>query len=301
MQSLLPPLASVILRKSSLLTFFVLLVALLQGCGAAEEVPDPNAGGNSPVIESDVILGGLLYDHWIDEPGFKGKLVPTGVNPLWLSGAGNPQGPEGNAVKTWRCKQCHGWDYKGVDGAYGSDPTSPNYSKFGAIFEGRLGIREKSIEEISTYLTNGFLVTDPVTRIQEARHNFGEWLPQASIAALAAFVKEGVIETDQYISKLPSGGQVGPDHLNMGEELYIGTGRCSECHGEDGLGQEGVDLGDVAREDPWEVLHKIRFGSAGSNMPSALEAGLSNEDAAAILGHAMTFEPVAPAPAPVAP
>jgi len=38
------------------------------------------------------------------------------TSPLWATQSSNTR----SGKDTWRCKECHGWDYMGVDGAYGS-------------------------------------------------------------------------------------------------------------------------------------------------------------------------------------
>jgi thiosulfate dehydrogenase len=57
-----------------------------------------------------VAKGALLYDNWPLEA-------------LVLIGKTHPSYPAEGKVKgdsTWRCKECHGWDYKGKAGAYSS-------------------------------------------------------------------------------------------------------------------------------------------------------------------------------------
>ena len=49
---------------------------------------------------------------------------------------------------------------------------------------------------------------------------------------------------------------------------------CSVCHGFDGKALNFKDeatpefIGTVAKDNPWETLHKIRFGQPGQNMPA---------------------------------
>src|SRR3990170_8788091 len=57
--------------------------------------------------------GGRLYDTWWKEADVA---EPISDQPLWASQTTNTRsGPD-----TWRCKECHGWDYLGAAGAYGS-------------------------------------------------------------------------------------------------------------------------------------------------------------------------------------
>src|SRR3989337_2040312 len=65
----------------------------------------------SKYATADASRGGLLYDK-----GWKvnGVAEPTGNHPLY------PTVGQKSGADTWRCKECHGWDNKGKDGAYSS-------------------------------------------------------------------------------------------------------------------------------------------------------------------------------------
>ncbi|MHC5004711.1 MAG: hypothetical protein ACYTJ0_16480, partial [Planctomycetota bacterium] len=66
-------------------------------------------GGAAGVL--DPIRGGMIYDKWWAVLALP---EPEGDHPLYP-----PDGPRSGST-TWRCKECHGWDYKGADGAYSS-------------------------------------------------------------------------------------------------------------------------------------------------------------------------------------
>ncbi len=78
-------------------------------------------------IESSIARGGLLYDKWF-------KVVkaetPATAHPSYPA-EGKYRGKKG---ADWRCKECHGWDYMGKDGAYSK----------GKHFTGIVGIRALS-------------------------------------------------------------------------------------------------------------------------------------------------------------
>ncbi|MGE5123820.1 MAG: hypothetical protein ACM3H7_04830, partial [Acidobacteriaceae bacterium] len=81
-----------------------------------ENIPIPGAvpiGEGEPTSSSSASRGGRLYDNWWVEAGVD---EPTSDQPLWASQTTNTR----SGSDTWRCKECHGWDYKGADGAYGS-------------------------------------------------------------------------------------------------------------------------------------------------------------------------------------
>ena len=301
MQSkLISPSTLALLRsRGSFIAWMVFLVAMLQGCGAAEEVPAGSGTGPGATVIASIVRGGLLYDHWMDATATP---APDGLNPLWAYGAGDPTGPGGPTApkpeKSWRCKQCHGWDYKGKEGAY--DDKSSNFTGFGGI----LDAKNLTAAEVEDKLNNGFsLIKDPVTAEEEVVHNFGGLLSAENIKDLTAFiVSGGVLDTDNYITVLPKGQPiVSGGHATRGKDLYTvqrkstaPNGDCSQCHGDNGVSAvtPALKLGELSREDPWEVLHKIRFGQAGDespSMPSLLESGLTDQDAADILAHAMTL------------
>jgi len=104
------------------ITLAVLLLAIV-GVGCAQPSPTAAPTAVPPPTEvpqpTEVIIsgsaseGGRLYDKWWKEAEID---EPTGDQPQWATQSTNTRsGPD-----TWRCKECHGWDYKGVDGAYSS-------------------------------------------------------------------------------------------------------------------------------------------------------------------------------------
>jgi mono/diheme cytochrome c family protein len=226
--------------------------------------PPPGGGTNPPSgSDADIIArGGRLFDNWISETGAP---VPPTDNPTWalqaFSGGTNTR----TGADTWRCKECHGWDYKGVFGVYG-DPTSSHYTGFGGI----LGT-EKTEAEIVDYLTTGFVHAASGATV----HSFDSLIQPADMAALAKFIKLGMIDTNTYIG--PSGIINGsPQDFANGADLYsfkgfgVVNGNCALCHDLDGRGEPGVILGLVANENPWETLHKVRFGQPNTAMPALI-------------------------------
>jgi thiosulfate dehydrogenase len=206
-----------------------------------------------------------MYDSWwtaidVDEP--------TGDHPLWATQSTNERtGPD-----TYRCKECHGWDYRGADGAYGSG------SHFTG-FTGVLGSSNKSTDELTTALTTG-------------DHDFSE-LGDEALTALVAFLQEGMADYGQFIdadSKTIIGGD-----LDNGEDRFQGT--CAACHGTDGRtlnfgsDEEPVYVGTLALDNPWETFHKARFGHPGSDpeMPSTLDLGWSIQDVRDVIAYAQTL------------
>ncbi len=102
---------------------------------------NPVEAGDVSEMSSDaynkISNGGLLYDNLAKVAGVKTE----GTHP------GYPAEGKKSGASTWRCKECHGWDYKGKDGAYAS----------GSHFSGIKGIRDfagKAPADIMKILVN---------------------------------------------------------------------------------------------------------------------------------------------------
>jgi thiosulfate dehydrogenase len=192
--------------------------------------------------------GGILYDNWPAELGI--KLDRT--HPAY-PGKGRQKGET-----TWRCKECHGWDYRGKDGQYGK----------GSHYTGITGIRD-------------FVYKDPksiVKILMDKTHAFEGLIPEEGLEALSLFVTYGQVAVDIYIDP-ETGKSIG--YTAGGGRIFLNT--CVKCHGEDGKGMNLGDeknpqyIGTVANENPWEVLHKIRWGHPGTQMVSLLFLGLNDQ------------------------
>ena len=60
--------------------------------------------------ESAIARGGRLYDKWFAE---NKATKPADDHPSYAN-----KGGQYGKDTSWRCKECHGWDYRGKDGAY---------------------------------------------------------------------------------------------------------------------------------------------------------------------------------------
>jgi thiosulfate dehydrogenase len=214
----------------------------------------------------DIARGGQLYDNWalaLDRE---------------LPGESHPSYPpvgrrEGGT--TWRCKECHGWDYMGEDGAYGR----------GGHFTGVKGIRRmvgRPVEDIVRIFTD------------ETHRYTTEMLPEPAMRKLALFVSKGQIGMDQYIDRSTKRAR---GDLRRGASFFQTI--CAICHGFDGaemiskretelavFGDRGF-LGTIANTNPWETLHKIRNGQPGVGMV-ALRV-LNTQDQVDVLAYMQTL------------
>lgn len=240
----------------------------------------PAARAEGETSQEDIIQGAILYDNWFAALGVD---APPGDMPIWSRQSTNSRsGPD-----TWRCVECHGWDYRGALGAYGS---GSHYTGFPDVM----------------LLTQEMTEADIVAHLQgenDPAHDFSAYLDETSMHQLAAFLKKGLIDDTLYVDPV-SLKVIGGD-VEHGQRLYENV--CAECHGEDGtkivFRSEGVDeyLGTVAYRDPWRFLHRTRFGVAGTEMPVGAELGWLPSDGRDVLAYVQTLptglEESTPAPA----
>lgn len=149
---------------------------------------------------------------------------------------------------------------------------------------------------LGTTLTTSELEDIIATTSVPNGHGFAAYgLGDADIDDLVAFIETAMIDTDLYIDG--DGEFLGdPAQGRVGYEV---VGNCAACHGEEGTAinfgtpAEPEWVGTIAVDDPWELLHKIRFGNPGSSMPSWLVGGGTDQGAADIGAYAQGALPAA--------
>lgn len=212
-------------------------------------------------VDSSIARGGRLYDKWWK---VSGTAEPKQANPAY------PAGSKYKGKGDWRCKECHGWDYLGKDGAYGK----------GGHFTGIKGIKgamNMAPAKVKSVLT-------------DKNHALGGMMGDADLQDLAMFVSKGQVDMAKYID--PKTKKAKGDKAK-GEPIFNTV--CANCHGRDGtldedgkpLASDSEPLGLVANDNPWEALHKIRNGQPGEHMPAlrAFDARI----AADLLAHMQTL------------
>lgn len=240
--------------------FFAIAFLLLLALSTGNRIPEATLLG-------DPISGGRIYDNWMTALDLK---PPQSNQPLWAEQSTNPR----NGEVTWRCKECHGWDYKGADGAFGL--ASFRYTGFPGL-SGAIG---ESQDEVLAWL-NGTNNPD---------HNFADLTNPNAMNDVAAFLRTMQIDAALVID-YQTGLALGDE--DNGLSLYLNN--CVECHGNSGrainFSADGQPLyvGDIASEDPWRALHKLRFGTVTGNMPSAEREGWSLRDIADVLSYAQSL------------
>jgi cytochrome c553 len=187
-------------------------------------------------IQSSIARGGRLYDNWYKEIR---RQAPEASHPAYPA-AGKRSGPV-----TWRCKECHGWDYRGVQGAYSA----------GDHFTGVKGIDAMAGAEPEAIIA---VLRDRTHALTEL-----ELLDDRDFRDLSNFVSQGQVDMDAYIDRASRKAKGDATR----RRAYYQT-ICSNCHGRDGLKIRTIPpLGDVATNNPWEALHNMLNGHPDVEMP----------------------------------
>jgi len=235
----------------------------------------------SEAYGQSVSVGGRLYDKWwsqagVDEPGED--------QPLWANQSSNTR----DGSTTWRCKECHGWDYKGAAGAYSSGSHSTG-------FPGVMGTLSES---------------DLIAWLDGTNNNDHDFSAMGTdqFPHLARFLSEGLVDVTPLIDA-ETKAAIGGDRIH-GQELYEGLCANTVCHGADGTAinfsgdpEDPEFLGTIASGNPWEFIHKTRVGHPASDppMPATIDLGWIMADVVDVLDYAQTLPVGVPVPTPVEP
>lgn len=221
-------------------TFLMAVVACaLWASGLARAQDCKEAGWQAPQNNA-VSQGGRLYDNWWTVCG----LTPPGnTHPAYAATVGKQAG-----ATTWRCKECHGWDYRGKDGAYGK------------------GSHYTGIKGISAYA--GRDEASIVALLKNETHQYGKVLSDGTLYLIAQFVRNGQVDASASIDAATK--KVVGDPA-FGKRIF--EDQCMACHGVRGRAINFSDkpaepeyVGTIASDNPWEMLHKIRNGQPGAVM-----------------------------------
>jgi mono/diheme cytochrome c family protein len=189
-------------------------------------------------LAASITNGGRLYDDWQWATGGR-QALPHPAYPKNARYADVPQ-------LTWRCRECHGPDYKGSEGVYAT----------GEHATGIKGIRAMA----------GADPADIMRVLRNRTHRFGAVLKYRDLQDLANFVSQGQVDMDVYID--PKTG-LARGVAERGEAYFQTI--CAGCHGLQGRFTAKRLLGNRARKDPWASLHSMLNGHPDDNMPALRE------------------------------
>ena len=206
--------------------------------------------------QASIVRGGRLYANWFEELKESAPAVVHRAYPA----AGRYGGAPG---ATWRCKECHGWDYRGRDGAYSSGGHFTGIKGIGAM----AGADPAAIAAI----------------LKDENHGYAEKMADQDLGDLANFVSRGQVDMDAFIDRKT--GKAKGDALRRKD--YYNT-ICANCHGVMGLRNSAMrPLGDAVNANPWEALHTLLNGHPNEKMPAL--RGLGIPVLVDILAHAQSL------------
>lgn len=215
------------------------------------------------------IRGGRLYDDLFIE-----LALPAVLNDNPLLSIANPiNGTTLTGTDTYKCANCHGYNYDG--GIFNFQNSATN-----SLLE-LMSIRKKTRSEIIAMLSGGFEIWNG-TSIQVV-HDYGTLLDSQSLLDISDFVMSKIFDMNSYLRSSTSGSALNnTDGLALYNMPLIdatnrtvrmvrvdGSGfNCTMCHGLDGLGDINVspnttqfDLYALAWADPFKFYHRTLFGS----------------------------------------
>ena len=234
---------------------------------------DTDAFPDEAPVTGDAAIGGIMYDKfWSVESGFD----QNDPNMATLSASGD----------FFRCKQCHGWDGLGSNGAYisrGPKTTRPNVSGLN-LYQLAQNSTGQELFDAMKETTNRRDISydlstyDPATNNVEGDKmpNFNQLLSDDQIWGIVKFMKDGMFDVSAlydatYTGTYPTGSatfaNVGLDgNPANGASFY--SSNCAACHGSTGtqIDLEGRTIGKFTREKPNEMQHKVKYGQLGSTM-----------------------------------
>jgi cytochrome c553 len=203
-----------------------------------------------PGEDYSLARGGRLYDAWFKESS--DTKAPNIPNPAYPRNSNY----YGKKSSDWRCKECHGWDYRGAEGAYRS----------GKHHTGIKGIRGKE----------GATMEEIIAILKDENHGYGNTtMKESDYLDLAMFVSKGQVDMEIFIDPKTKAAK---GDTKKGKSYYQTL--CVNCHGLDGkLDDQMPPVGKLASGNPWEVAHKLLNGQPHSEMPAlrALELQVTSD------------------------
>ncbi len=260
------------------------LFLALAGCSDDKSTTPGDPQG---YLDADGIMGGKLYDKfWASETGWSQSDPRLATYNVYAD--------------FYRCKQCHGWDLQGSQGAYISrapKTNRPNVSPLSLLtiadsktpqelFDAlRSSTGRRSVTaDLSTY--------DPSTNATtgDKMLDYSTIFTDAQLWDVVKFLKEQAIDVgslyeSQTTGTYPTGSitysNIGKDGVAAsGDATY--TSKCVGCHGIDGrlilVDGGSFTVGSFLRSKPNEAQHKIKFGQLGSAMGSMVTDGDDMKD-----------------------
>ena len=209
--------------------------------------------------DADGLIGGRLYDHF---------MVQLSITDTAMT----------NHADFFRCKQCHGWDLRGSEGAYinrAAQATRPEVAKNDLyVFAQSHNIREI----FDAVKHSGGRSKSVNTSYTASMPDYGLILTDAEIWQITKFLKNDALNTFNLYNITTSGYYPTGTRTfsNIGKNGDAVAGKtifasdCAGCHGANGttIALDGASayIGDFMRSSPYEFQHKARCGQPGTAM-----------------------------------
>lgn len=185
-----------------------------------------------------------------------------------------------NTGHDFRCKNCHGWDYKGNEGIYGPDYQNKPYAASVNLIQLKKD-DNLSLKKIMDSVLNGHGIGMPV---------YSEFLNEKQAKLIAEFLVTNAHDSSYYFdlkTNKTNKYELTLVNLENKEKASVNyTKHCESCHGKNGakflLHDGEYTLGSHSRQKAYEDHHKIQNGSPGSDMMGYLN---SKEDILGMLGY----------------
>ncbi|MHB1147075.1 MAG: c-type cytochrome [Lutibacter sp.] len=258
------------MKPLNLFSVIAIFAIAFTSCTFDDEVIDPSVEAYN---NADQINGGIMYDKfWATESNFD----QTNANKATLSAKSD----------FFRCKQCHGWDGLGNQGAYinrAATATRPNIAGLNLYEMGQTKTAEELFDGLKKSTGRRDISYDLTTYNPTSNKTEGDKMPNlnqlltdAQIWDLVKFMKEGMMDVRElydatYTGTYPTGlmtiSNVGRNgNATNGKNYY--NSNCASCHGATGttIALEGMTVGKFTRKKANEVQHKVHYGQLGSAM-----------------------------------
>ena len=240
------------------------------GCDSSSPNDPPSGYTNA-----DAIRGGQLYDKfWATETGWN---------------QADPNLATFNAkADFFRCKQCHGWDLIGSQGAYisrGPNANRPRVSPLDLYTFAQNNSAQKVFDALQRSTSRRPVSADLSTYDPTTNPTVGDQMPDLNtifteddLWDLTRFLKKGAIDVTtlydfQTTGTYPTGSiafsNIGLDgNAANGDAIF--TAKCAGCHGAAGdaflVDGDAFTVGSHLRAKPNEDQHKLKYGQLGTQM-----------------------------------
>ena len=273
------------MKTINLFLVFLILASVFTCC------KDDNDNNDVIVIEPSeeayenalISMGGISYDKfWSEESDFdqSNQYLET------LNASSN----------FFRCKQCHGWDGLGNQGAYinrAPKTSRPNVSSLNLYQIAKSKSPQELFDDLKETtnrrdISYDLSTYDPETNKVEGDQmpNLNQVLTDAELWNIVKFLREGMFDVSElydatYSGTYPTGSMVisnvGKDGDAVNGNTYY-TENCSKCHGIYGTVIElegGRSVGTFIRAKSNEAQHKVKYGQLGATMIGKFDITLS--------------------------